>query len=259
VRDLVAGAALLGGDGRLVSAPAGGDGPRELPRLACGSFGAAGLLTWVELRLRPVPRADRTFVARKGRDRLTEAARSLAEHRVEAAAAELLSPAWAADPDWILAVRLVGEVAPVHDQVLRLRAATELDWEELPAERCGAFWALVARAPLAEPVTLRLGVLPEGLDETLDLVSDQLNEGLVSAATLAGGLRWSGNASAERLRAVRARAVTRELPLTLERGPWELRHAIGHAGAYREGGAPPLSRLRDEFDAGRTFVVAEAS
>jgi FAD/FMN-containing dehydrogenase len=259
VRDLVAGLALLGGDGRLVAAPAGGDGPRELPRLACGSFGAAGLLTWVELRLRPVPRADRTFVAREGRDRLTEAARGLADHRVEAAAAELLSPAWAADPDWTLAIRLVGEADPVHDQARRLRAATELDWDELPAERCGAFWALVARAPLAEPVTLRLGVLPDGIDETLDLVADQLNEGLVSAATLSGGLRWAGDASAERLRAVRARAVTRELPLTLERGPWELRQAIGHAGAYREGGASPLSRLRDEFDAGRTFVVAEAT
>ncbi len=259
VRDLVAGVALIGGDGRLVAAPAGGEGPRELPRLACGSFGAAGLVAWVELRLRPVPRADRTFVTRQGRDRLTEATRALADHRVGAAAAELLSPAWAAGPDWSLAVRLVGEVVTVHDQALLLRGATELDWEELPAERCGAFWALVARAPLGEPVTLRLGVLPEGLDETLDLVADQLNEGFVSAATLAGGLRWAGNASAERLRAVRARAVTRELPLTLERGPWELRQAIGHAGAYREGGAPPLSRLRDEFDAGRTFVVAEAT
>lgn len=259
VRELVAGLALLAGNGRVVEAPAGGEGPRELPRLACGSFGAAGLLAWVELRLRPVPRADRTFVARAARDRLTEAARALADHRVDAAAAELLSPAWAADPDWSLAVRLAGDVESVTEHALRLPAVTELAWDEIPPDRCGAFWALVARAPLAAPVTLRLGALPDGLDETLDLMAEQLGEGLVSAGALAGGLRWAGDATAERLRAVRARAVTRELPLTLERGPWPLREAIGHAGAYREGGAPPLSRLRDEFDAGGTFVVAGAS
>ncbi len=259
VRELLAGVALLAGDGRLVSAPAGGDGPRELPRLVSGSFGAAGLIAWVELRLRPVPRSDRTFLARGGRDRLTEAGRSLAEHAVAPAAAELLSPAWAAVADWTLAVRLLGEVDAVQAQGARLRAATELDWEEVPAARCGPFWATVARAPLAEPITLRLGVLPDGLDETLDLVADQLNEGLVSAGAVAGGLRWAGEATAERLRAVRARAVSRELPLTLERGPWELRQALGHAGAYREGGAPPLARIRDEFDAGGTIVVAGAS
>jgi glycolate oxidase FAD binding subunit len=256
LRELVAGIGLVTGDGRLVESPAGGDGPRELPRLACGSFGAAGLITWVEFRLRPVPRADRTFLVHGARDRLTEAARALAAEAVETAAAELLSPAWAAEPEWTLAVRLAGDADEVSARADRLPGTTNQAWDELPAARCGAFWAIVARAPISAPVTLRVGALPDGLDETIDLVADQLDEGLVSAGAIGGGLRWAGNAVADRLRALRGRAVGRELPLTLERGPWELRNAIGHAGAYREGGAVPLERLRDEFDPDGTLVVA---
>ena len=97
VRELVVGAGVLTGAGRLVASPANGDGPRELPRLAAGSFGAAGVVAWAELRLEPVPRMDRTFLARAPRDRLTEAGRALVEAGVGPAAAEILSPAWGAD------------------------------------------------------------------------------------------------------------------------------------------------------------------
>ena len=257
VRELVVGAGVLTGAGRLVASPADGEGPRDLPRLAAGSFGAAGVIAWAELRLEPVPRVDRTFLARAPRDRLTEAGRALVEAGVGPAAAEILSPAWGADPEWSLAVRLMGDGVAVNADAQRLVQETDLLWNEIPATQCGALWDLVARAPLSAPLSFRLGVLPDGLDDALDLVADQLDEGLVSAGAVAGDIRWAGDAPVDRLRSVRARAAARELPLTLERGPWSLRSVLGHAGAYREGGAPPLARLREEFDPGNTLVLAD--
>ena len=97
---------------------------------------------------------------------------------------------------------------------------------------------MAARAPLGGPVTVRLAAVADGIDETIDLVGDHLDEGLISIGLADGLVRWSGRAESKRLRALRRAAAAREIPMTLERAPWPLREQVGHYGAYRESGAP---------------------
>jgi hypothetical protein len=90
----------------------------------------------------------------------------------------------------------------------------------------------------------------------IDALVEHLDAGLISAGPGGGSLRWSGEAPVEKLRTVRHLAAEREIPLTLERAPWPLRHAFGHYGAYREGVGALVSKLRSTFDPDPTFAVA---
>ena len=90
--------------GRVVKNVAGYD----LTKLHIGGFGAFGAITEVHLRLRALPETDLTLLARGGRDALVDAGRQLIAAQSAVAALELLCPAWAAQSDWTLAVRLVG-------------------------------------------------------------------------------------------------------------------------------------------------------
>lgn len=260
VRDHVLGLTVVTGEGRVVRA--GGRVVKnvagfDLAKLHVGGFGAFGIVTECTLRLRALPRADRTLVTRGDRDRLTALARDLTERRLVLGALELFSPALAAESDWVLAARLLGTEDGVQAEAQRVAASGDATWQELPPDRAGAFWHLAARAMLGGAVSVRLGVLQEGLDDTLDLVAAHLDEGLVAAgAGSAGGLRWSGEATADALRALRRTAATREIPLTLERAPWGLRQAVGHFGAYREGVGQLVGRLRATFDPSGMFAVA---
>ena len=150
--------------------------------------------------------------------------------------------------DWTLAARFAGTDAAVQADVRRLSAEGDLVWQPLPADRTAAFWGLVARGSLGGPITLRLGVLGDGVDETIDLLAHDLDEGLVSAGAGAGMIRWTGDAPVERLRAVRRAAASREIPMTLERAPWPLaprpgplRRLPGGRGPARR---PPARQLR---------------
>jgi hypothetical protein len=132
----------------------------------------------------------------------------------------------------------------------------ELKWQPLPADRTAAFWSVAARGTLGGPITLRLGVLGDGIDDTIDLLSHELDEGLVSAGAGQGMIRWTGNSTVERIRALRRAAAAREIPMTLERAPWTARRALGHFGAYREGVGKIVGRLRETFDPGQCLNVA---
>jgi hypothetical protein len=206
--------------------------------------------------LRALPRADVTLLARGTRDTLTSAARDIVAASLLPAALELLSPALAAEADWVLAARFVGTEAAVQADVHRLTALNDLPWISLPAERTAAFWSVAARGSLAGPITLRLGVLGDGLDDAIDLLAHDLDEGLVSAGAGLGMIRWTGTATLERLRALRRGAASREIPMTLERAPWNIRRALGHFGAYREGVGKIVGRLRGTFDPGQCLSVA---
>lgn len=259
VRDHVLGCTVATGDGRTVKA--GGRVVKnvagyDLTKLQVGGFGGFGIITEVHLRLRALPRADVTLLARGGRDALTSAARDIVEAGLLPGSLELLSPALGADADWVLAARFVGTEAAVQSDVRQLGAAGDLAWQPLPADRTAAFWGLVARGSLGGPITLRLGVLAGGVDDTLDLLAHDLDEGLVSAGAGAGMIRWTGDAPVERLRAVRRAAAGREIPMTLERAPWPVRRALGHFGAYREGVGQIVDRLRESFDPGQCLSVA---
>jgi glycolate oxidase FAD binding subunit len=259
VRDHVLGCTVATGDGRLVRA--GGRVVKtvagyDLSKLQIGGFGGFGVISEVHLRLRAQPPADLTHLARGPRDALTYAARALVEARVSLAALELLSPALAADAEWVLAARVVGTEAAADAETARLASETELTWHALPPDRSGAFWSLLARGSLGGPTTIRLGVLTDGLDDLLDLVTAELGEGLLSAGAGSGMLRWTGDAVPEQLRALRRRIASQEIPMTLERAPWAVRHPVGHFGAYREGVGQLVGRLRGTFDPGLTLSVA---
>lgn len=259
VRDHVLGCTVVTGDGRMIR-PGGtvvkNVAGYDLTKLQVGGFGAFGVLTAMHLRLRALPAAEATLLARAPRDHLTSAARDLADAGVEPQALELLSPALTAESEWVLAARCLGSdggVAADRDRILDI---ADLPWNDLSAEAAHAFWHLVTHAGSGAPVTLRLGVLAPGLDELLDLLGQQLDEGLVWAGASQGGLRWAGDAPPDRIRALRNLAAEREVPLTLERAPWPVRQAVGHFGAYREGVGPLVTQLREAFDPTGRFVVA---
>jgi hypothetical protein len=172
------------------------------------------------------------------------------------AALELLSPALAAEADWVLAARFVGTDAAVQGDVRRLAPIGNLAWQPLTPDKTAPFWSLVARGSQGGPVTLRLGVLGNGVDDTIDLLAHDLDDNLLSAGAGSGMIRWTGDAPVERLRAVRRAAAAREIPMTLERAPWPVRRALGHFGAYREGVGQLVGQLRDTFDPGQCLQVA---
>ncbi|HEU5169037.1 MAG TPA: FAD-binding oxidoreductase [Gemmatimonadales bacterium] len=259
VRDHVLGCTVVTGDGRIVRA--GGRVVKnvagfDLTKLHVGGFGAFGIITELHLRLRAVPEADVTLCRRGARDPLTAAARDLAEARFTPIAAELASPALAAEGEWVLGVRFAGLHAAVRAETGRLTSTVPGPWEQLEPDRAAAFWGLLGRGATSGPVTFRLGVLGEGVDETIDLIAAELGEGLLAAGPVGGGLRWTGDAPAERLRSLRRTLAAREIPLTLERAPWGVRRAVGHFGAYREGVGHLVDRLRATFDPGQRLSVA---
>ncbi|MBP9202194.1 MAG: hypothetical protein KBF47_19395, partial [Gemmatimonadales bacterium] len=88
------------------------------------------------------------------------------------------------------------------------------------------------------------------------LIIAELGEGLLATGLGSGQLRWAGQADVASLRALRHRAAQREIPVTLERAPWEVRRAVGHFGAYREGVGMLVGRLRETFDPKGVIAVA---
>jgi hypothetical protein len=106
------------------------------------------------------------------------------------------------------------------------------------------------------PVAFRIGGLPEGGDELLDLVQHQVGDEWVSASPGAGVIRWAGDVAPDRLRHLRRTLAEKEVPLTLERAPWAVRCAVGHWGQYRENVSPLVAGLRHTFDPGERLVVA---
>lgn len=259
VRDHVLGVTFVTGDGRLVHG--GGQVMKnvagyDLTRLQTGGFGAFGVLVGLHLRLRALPRADRTFVLEGSRDDLIGVADELRAATIASAAIELLSPALARRDRWILAVRHAGSAPLVEGEDAALRGLAGSRFGPLRADEAQGLWQRAAEGLGTREVTLRVGGLPESTDELLDLLQHQLGDDWVSASPGVGTIRWSGEATAERLRHLRRTLATLEVPLTLERAPWELRSAVGHFGAYREGVGPLVSGLRHTFDPSERFVVA---
>ncbi len=259
LRDQLLGCTVVTGDGRILK-PGGivvkNVAGYDLTRIEAGAFGAFGVLTELNLRLRARPEIDRTHLATGERDDLTRGARDLVEAGIELAALELMSPVLGAHANWILAARILGPRDAVRGQAARLHDTTTLNWVETTEEQARALWVGAAHAALTGPVSIRLGVLIEGLDQTIDLLEERLDTELLSAGAGSGTIRWTGTASEESLLAVRRIAASREIPVTLERAPWDLRRTVGHFGAYREGVGGLVEKLRDVFDPARVIQVA---
>lgn len=259
VRDHVLGSTVVTGDGRVVEA--GGKVVKnvagyDLTKLHVGGFGGFGVITALHLRVRALPAEDRTFQVSGPREAMFDAGRSLLAGGVSLAALELLTPALAARPEWTLVARLAGTADGVAAEAAQLDRASGVRWAPLPAAAASALWSLVARAPLEAELALRFGALTDTLDHTMDLVIGTLGEGLLATGLGTGQLRWAGEADVAALRGLRRRAAEREIPVTLERGSWPLRRAVGHFGAYREGVGMLVGRLRETFDPKGVIAVA---
>jgi glycolate dehydrogenase FAD-binding subunit len=262
VRDQLLGLTAVTGDGRVVTA--GGRVVKnvagyDLTRLQTGAFAAFGVIARVHLRLRALPRADLTLVLEGPREELSRAADELRESGLGPAALELLSPALARRAGWVLAVRCAGSVAQVEAEEATVRAAAGGRFARLGPEESHAFWQRAAEGLAVRTVTFRLGGLPDSTDDLLDLLQHQLGDEWISAAPALGVVRWSGEATAEHLRRLRRTLAALEVPLTLERAPWELRRSVGIFGAYREGIGPLVAGLRRTFDPAGTLVVPVAT
>lgn len=258
VREQLLGVTVVTGEGRLIRA--GGRVVKnvagfDLTRLAAGSHGAFGLVTAANLRLRAVPRADRTLLVTAERDHALLAGLAVLDAGLTPAALELVSPGASQRPQWTLAIRMMGSVEAVEAEFRGVAAAAGHAAESLGAEQARAFWTTVAESCTLHPVTLRMGSLPVSLEDALDLLAHHLDDGWVTATVGAGSLRWSGQAAAERIRLLRHAAAQREMPVTLERGPASLRDRVGIFGAYREGVGAIVGNLRHAFDPAGILVV----
>ena len=257
IRDHLLGLTLITGDGRVVR-PGGrvvkNVAGFDLTRLAAGSFGGFGLITTVHLRLRSVPRADVTLVGTGQRDQLLQQALAIRDAGDMPAALELASPGATGKGSWRLAVRLLGSEAAVTEARRTVTGAAGT-MEELAPGAGAEFWSALGAATVRRPVTLRMGADPSGLADALDLLTHHLDDECVSATVCTGAVRWSGTAPADRLRLLRAAAAQREMPVTVERAPWDALSALGHFGAYREGIGRLAQSLRRAFDPAGTLVI----
>lgn len=261
IKDHLLGVTFVTGDGRMVQS--GGRVMKnvagyDLTRLQAGGFGAFGVIVLVHLRLRTLPRADVTYLLEGSRDELTQIGEDIAAAGLAPAALELVSPALARRERWVLGVRLAGSPALVAADETGLGAATGGGgrFTALRAEEAHAFWMRLSEGFAVRPVTFRIGGVPAASDELLDLLQHQLGDDWISASPAAGAIRWTGEATIDRLQRLRRTLAGLEVPLTLERAPWPLRTAVGHFGAYREGVGPLVAGLRRTFDPGGALVVA---
>ncbi|HXV86546.1 MAG TPA: FAD-binding oxidoreductase [Gemmatimonadales bacterium] len=251
VREQLLGVTVVTGEGRLIRA--GGRVVKnvagfDLTRLAAGSYGAFGVITSAHVRLRAVPRADRTLLLAAERDRAVLAGLSMLDAGLTPAALELVSPGASGRSQWTLALRLMGSEEAVEAEHRAAGGAAGHPLEVLDVEEARSFWSAVGRGCLDHPVTLRIGALPASLEDTLDLVAHHLDDGWVTATVGAGSVRWSGQAPLEHLRLFRHAAAQREWPVTVERAPQGLRERVGIFGAYRDGVAGIVGNLRHAFD-----------
>lgn len=261
-RELALGCTVVTGDGRVVTA--GGAVVKnvagyDLTRLQIGAFGAFGILTEVHLRLRALPEADRTLLLTGPRDQLTRCGRLLAGMHLEAAAIELASPRATDTDDWVLLIRLLGSAAGTAAEAARITEAVETPVTVLTPEQAHQLRLKISLSFLWMPCTIRLGILPDSIDDVIDLLINHLGEGPLTAEPASGGIRIGADPDPDTIQLLRRTLAEREIPLTVERAPWSLRSMTGHFGAYREGVGALVTGLRTSFDPTGTLVVPHDS
>lgn len=231
LRDQVLGLTAVTGDGRSVTV--GGRVMKnvagyDLAKLFIGGADAYGVIVEAHLRLRAVPRHDATFTRRGRRDDLLGHALDLLHAGERPAALELHGD----DTGYTLALRRHHAAASPSG----MDSAETRHWDRL-----------AGRAP--GPVVLRVGALPTALGSALTILEAELPAaGWTSATVHPGAVRWSGFADADAVARARASLARHEMPLTLERAPWDLRVSVGVHGAFREGISPLTHALRAAFD-----------
>ncbi len=122
---VLADGSLIKVGGRVVKNVAGYD----LCKLFTGSYGTLGTIVEVNFKLRPLPSATRTVIARGSREDLLASARQVIVSRLFPVAIELFSPRFACEAQWsegadhLLLIRFAGSLGAVTEQT---KAAAEM-------------------------------------------------------------------------------------------------------------------------------------
>ncbi len=259
-RDHVLGLVVVAGDGtvvRLGGRVAKNVAGFDLAKLVVGGHGAYGVIAEAHLRLRALPRADRTAIWRGSAAWVARAAASALAAGAAPAALEAVSPeltaalGWGSEADgrWTLAARALGSPAAV-DEELALVARAAGDRSEPPVAG-DAHWNAWRVAVGRWPVVFRLGADPGAWPDAVALAQRHLELIGVSATVPRGTVRvGTARCSAEAGQALRAEAAQHRWPVTLERADAATRRAVGVWGEL----PPPVSNLaralRSTFDAG---------
>lgn len=254
VRDQVLGTTVATADGRLIRS--GGNVVKnvagfDLPKLQVGGYGAFGVITEINIRLRSVPAVTRVLTTAGALDPLFHAGRALVTGNTDATMIEMLSPLVTGRPDWVLVVELTGTADGVAAEMARVSTLLAEAGHSVAEGGRMSF----AESSLEGPVTVRAGALPTSMPDTVDLFTDRLGAGRMTFGLSRGGLRWTGPAEVQPLLDLRTALAEREIPLTLERAPWPIRSAVGHFGAYRIGVGALSARVRDVFDPNRILMA----
>lgn len=262
-RDQVLGLSAVAGNGtvfrtggRVVKNVAGFD----LAKVVIGGHGAFGIIRSVHLRLRALPAEDLTAGWVGTRERVAAAAARLLGAGALPAAMEVVGPALAAtlgiDQEWTLMVRALGTPNGVEE---------ELDWVDEQVRQAGVtpsggpddVWGRWRPAVGAYPVLVRIGADPGAWTDAADLVVRRLGVAAAVSVTVPRGTvrAGAGEAEAERIEALRRDCAARGWPVTLERGPAELRRRCGVWGELPPGLARLTERIRAVFDPNGVFAV----
>lgn len=191
-RDHVLGLEIVTGDGRLlrfggrvVKNVAGYD----VVKLVIGSRGTLGLVTRVNVRLRPRPEADRTLtIGVSSPDVGVEMLRRLRARRVEPAALELYSPPTPPSEDariWVLLARVHGSAAAADEQVRAIEQVAAEFGAHFEAADGHQIWPPLAQFEGLAVIAVRFADLPSEIHSTLALVQAAL------PAIEASGGRWT--------------------------------------------------------------------
>jgi glycolate dehydrogenase FAD-binding subunit len=264
-RDHVLGLVVVAGDGtvvrlggRVVKNVAGFD----LAKLVVGGHGAYGIIAEAHLRLRALPRADRTAIWRGTAAWVARTAATALGAGAAPAALEAVSPelsaalGWGsgADGRWTLAARALGSPAGVDEELALIARAAGARSE--PQSAGGTPWNAWRVAVGRWPVVLRIGADPGAWADAVALAARHLDLIGASATVPRGTVRvGAARCDADAARALRAEAAARGWPVTLERADAATRRAVGVWGALPPSISTLAQALRSTFDPGACLAT----
>lgn len=279
-RDIVLGAVLVTGDGRVlrlggrvVKNVAGFD----LLKLAVGSGGRLGVITELSVRLHPVPPRDVTWLFRGEAESLVPLARALATAPVVPSALELCTVASLPDSDsggtgpWALILRVGGTVAGAQAALDRFaeRCGTEAPRVRMEHDESRAFHDAMATSDHPPVLAFRAQLPPSRLNELIaetgalvgrtgggSRVRIQVTEGVAAVEIDQAGFAALGGVGATLLDTMRERLAERGGALSLTGAPADLLAALP-VHAPSPGRDALLDRIVHTFDPHGTLSGAK--